>query len=217
MPKPTFYRLPQEKRIALLDSAKKEFQTYLLKDASINRIIQKAGISRGGFYLYFENIEDIYFYLLDECIDNYMKHFFMLLDSNKGNIFDSIHALFDDMITFCLKEEHIQFSRNVFLNMTLFRNQELFTKETKACPFREYKALLSQKIDKTLLKIHQDSELFDILRMLFTVMVEDLLLIIVFERPLDEVKLYFQRHISYFQYGIVKRKEDEDETYSKDF
>jgi len=77
MPKPTFYRLPQEKRIALLDSAKKEFQTYLLKDASINRIIQKAGISRGGFYLYFENIEDIYFYLLDECIDNYMKHFFI--------------------------------------------------------------------------------------------------------------------------------------------
>ena len=60
MPKQTFFNLPEDKRQTLIEAAEKEFSRVPLMKASISNIIKMAGIHRGCFFLYLEDIEDIY-------------------------------------------------------------------------------------------------------------------------------------------------------------
>lgn len=64
MPKETFFNLPASKRTLICDVAIEEFAAYPFEQASINRIIARAGIAKGSFYQYFENKEDLFLYLL---------------------------------------------------------------------------------------------------------------------------------------------------------
>ena len=51
MPKNLFYKLSKEKKNKLIQSAKEVFIKNNYDDVSINEIVKKAKISRGGFYL----------------------------------------------------------------------------------------------------------------------------------------------------------------------
>lgn len=64
MPKQTFLNLPEEKRNVIIDAAIEEFAEYGLENASTNRIVANSGISKGSFYQYFEDKQDIFMYLL---------------------------------------------------------------------------------------------------------------------------------------------------------
>lgn len=64
VPKKTFFNLPEEKREKILVEVMVEFRDYAYDVASINRIVERSGISKGSFYQYFEDKEDVYFYLL---------------------------------------------------------------------------------------------------------------------------------------------------------
>jgi AcrR family transcriptional regulator len=64
MPKQTFFNLPDEKREQILQVAIDEFAEHDYKDASISRIVARAGIAKGSFYQYFADKEDLYAYLL---------------------------------------------------------------------------------------------------------------------------------------------------------
>ena len=55
MPTERFLRLPKEKIEAIRIAAAKEFMRVPLEEASINRIVHDADISRGSFYTYFED------------------------------------------------------------------------------------------------------------------------------------------------------------------
>ena len=65
MPKQTFLNLPDEKRNVIIDAAVDEFAEYGLENASTNRIVATSGISKGSFYQYFEDKQDVFMYLLD--------------------------------------------------------------------------------------------------------------------------------------------------------
>jgi AcrR family transcriptional regulator len=64
MPKQTFLNLPQEKRDTIIKAAIEEFVEYGLENASTNRIVENSGISKGSFYQYFEDKEDVFRYLM---------------------------------------------------------------------------------------------------------------------------------------------------------
>jgi AcrR family transcriptional regulator len=65
MPKQTFFNLPEEKRNTILELAIAEFAENDYKNASISRIVARAGIAKGSFYQYFEDKKDLYLYLID--------------------------------------------------------------------------------------------------------------------------------------------------------
>ena len=64
MPKQTFFNLPDEKRVIIINAAIDEFAEYGLENASTNRIVANSGISKGSFYQYFEDKQDVFMYLL---------------------------------------------------------------------------------------------------------------------------------------------------------
>ena len=64
MPKQTFFNLPDEKRTQIMDAAIEEFAEYGLENASTNRIVASSGISKGSFYQYFEDKQDVFDYII---------------------------------------------------------------------------------------------------------------------------------------------------------
>lgn len=68
MPKDTFFNLPDDKRQAILDLAIEEFAAHDYKNASISRIVERAGIAKGSFYQYFVDKKDLYLYLVDRAM-----------------------------------------------------------------------------------------------------------------------------------------------------
>ena len=64
MPTKTYLNLPEEKRQKIEKAAIAELAANPLQSASINAIVSKAGIAKGSFYQYFENIEDLHDHIL---------------------------------------------------------------------------------------------------------------------------------------------------------
>ena len=69
MPTQTFFNLPEAKRKRFMDAVWQEFTTVSYMDASINKIIQAADISRGSFYQYFAGKADVFAYALGTLLD----------------------------------------------------------------------------------------------------------------------------------------------------
>ncbi len=60
MPRPRFNRLTAEKRERILEAAAKEFAAHGYDGASLNQILNGAGISKGAAYYYFDDKADLY-------------------------------------------------------------------------------------------------------------------------------------------------------------
>jgi AcrR family transcriptional regulator len=65
MPRPRFEKLSPEKRERLLQAAATEFATHGYDDASMNQILEKAGVSKGAAYYYFDDKADLFITVLD--------------------------------------------------------------------------------------------------------------------------------------------------------
>lgn len=64
MPKPTFHNLPPEKRERIVQLAIDEFAEHPYRQASLSRLVTRAGIAKGSIYQYFENKFDLYRWLV---------------------------------------------------------------------------------------------------------------------------------------------------------
>ena len=60
MVRPRFAKLPPAQQHAILRAALDEFAAHGFHDASLNRIIDAAGISKGSMYYYFDGKEDLF-------------------------------------------------------------------------------------------------------------------------------------------------------------
>jgi AcrR family transcriptional regulator len=69
MPYPRFDKLPREKRERLLDMAAQEFAAHGFAHASINRILERAGMSKGAAYYYFQDKLDLFAAVVGYCIE----------------------------------------------------------------------------------------------------------------------------------------------------
>jgi AcrR family transcriptional regulator len=60
MPRPRFNKLPVKKRERIMEAAAKEFAAHGYDGASLNRILDEAGISKGAAYYYFDDKADLF-------------------------------------------------------------------------------------------------------------------------------------------------------------
>lgn len=65
MPTQTFWNLPEAKRQTLIDLAVEEFANNDYDNASISRIVARAGIAKGSIYQYFADKQDLFLFLVD--------------------------------------------------------------------------------------------------------------------------------------------------------
>ena len=114
MPTERFYRLPEAKKQVIRQAAIKEFARVPFEKASINQIIQNADISRGSFYTYFEDKQDVVRYIFEDNARQMQECCERELERNGGDLFGMLEWLFEFTIR-KLEEskEMVQLVRNV--------------------------------------------------------------------------------------------------------
>ncbi len=125
MPKKTFFNLLEPKRERITEVAIAEFAEFHLYDASINRIIERAGISRGSFYQYFEDLEDLYKYIFqlvaEEKVSYLEKHFD---EPQQGDIFEVLRNMYKAGIQFAIEHPaYAKIGNHLIKGDPAFKNQ----------------------------------------------------------------------------------------------
>jgi AcrR family transcriptional regulator len=75
MPKPTFFALPDERRLRLVEEAIREFAERSYAEASLSQIVRRASIAKGSLYQYFEDKLDLYRWLLTDEVPRQKRAF----------------------------------------------------------------------------------------------------------------------------------------------
>ncbi len=115
MPTSTFFRLDKEKQKKLLDCAKEEFSRIPYPEVSINQIIMNAHIPRGSFYMYFQDKEDLFLYMIElyqQKLNSLVKD---IITQYHGDLRKSFLNLYDTMLDQMVSEENQGMFRNIFL------------------------------------------------------------------------------------------------------
>jgi len=71
MVRPRFSTLPQPQQQVILSAARNEFAARGFHDASLNKVIETAGISKGSMYYYFDGKEDLYAHVVRTELDHF--------------------------------------------------------------------------------------------------------------------------------------------------
>lgn len=115
MPKSTFNNLSIEKKEVILHALKKEFELHPIFEVSVASIVKRAGISRGSFYQYFEDLEDSFFTILELEIVEIHDIFINLMRQEKGNLFSALKLYGDILVDEIFKKEKYNLYRNRYL------------------------------------------------------------------------------------------------------
>lgn len=126
MPKDLFFEINEEKKNRILEAAIKEFSNKKYAEASINQIIKESDISRGSFYQYFEDKDDLYFYIINTVVNEtayaFLKEF---VASQPDNIFSVYEALFTYNLQLLSDKKYQAFFKNMYLGMDYHLQQKL--------------------------------------------------------------------------------------------
>ncbi len=108
MPKKTFFNLPEVKREKIINSAMDEFSIYSFNETSVKRIIKRAEIPVGSFYQYFDDLKDLYYYILKMAMKKKYEYFKTEIDNLENRDFvSSIKAIYRAGIKFVFSDKRL--------------------------------------------------------------------------------------------------------------
>jgi AcrR family transcriptional regulator len=87
VPRPRFDKLSAEKRERILGAAAQEFVANGYENASLNRILEQAGISKGAGYYYFDDKADVFITTVNYYTEQTMSHLNLEFDTLTSETF----------------------------------------------------------------------------------------------------------------------------------
>ncbi|MDN6731778.1 MAG: TetR/AcrR family transcriptional regulator, partial [Atopostipes suicloacalis] len=113
----TFLNLKEEKKQRIIEAALAEFSRVTMNEASVTNIVKKAAISRGSFYQYFEDKEDLYQYLVSDLYAKHRKDLYETIKENSGDLYQSLLDFYRAYIDEIMSSEYFSFYENTFLHV----------------------------------------------------------------------------------------------------
>ncbi len=204
MPTKTYWNLPEGKKEKLIAAAKKEFGRVLLKDASINRIIKDANISRGSFYMYFSDKDDLYAYLLSQYRINGLQMLLECLHRSKGDIIEAYKDLYTIFLEKCFNTKEKNFFQNIFLNTNLYieNKAKFFSLVIPEDDKLFYE--LSLVIDMKKLSKNAQENICDVVILLFDITMKNIIPVILMDSDKEEAYHHFIKSLQLIEGGIYK-------------
>lgn len=99
MPKDTFFKISEDKRLKLENVGIRLFSQFDFESVEVKQIVEAAGIPRGSFYAYFDNLEDYYSYIISSLQENRIKEIEEMANSFSDNFFEFIISMYkNDLI-----------------------------------------------------------------------------------------------------------------------
>ncbi|WP_144488986.1 TetR/AcrR family transcriptional regulator [Bacillus thuringiensis] len=206
MPKQTFFNLERKKKEVLIQAAMKEFSRVPLFEASISNIIKDAGIPRGSFYQYFEDKEDVFFFLLNDHSKRDNDKFISIIKENEGDLFDSYIELYQYMLRKFQNLENRNFFRNAFLNMN-YKVENTFTRNMNEDEHKNRLSEIITLINKEKLNIADEREIFHVMKIITAVTFHNLIQNFAKEIPFDESVKNYTLELSLLKKGLYKRED----------
>ncbi|MBP3920616.1 MAG: TetR/AcrR family transcriptional regulator [Bacilli bacterium] len=200
MPTVTFTKLNKEKRNNIIEASLKEFSRVPLKDASINKIIKQAGISRGSFYNYFTDINDLYLYILNRYKEKMFNIVEETLNNTNGDLVKSTIIVFEKIIDFSISNSLI---KNIFLNInySIGIENEMIKNEV------DYRLVeIISKINQKKLKTNSLEELFYIIDIIISIIIHNLKDIFVDNKPPQVISYKLKKQLQILEVGIKKEE-----------
>lgn len=206
MPTQTFFNLPEEKKTRLLKAARKEFARTSFESTSINRIIQTAEISRGSFYMYFEDKEDLFLYLQTNAMENVQKFIILSLESSKGDLFQLFEDMFDKLCSVLNDDENFHLIRNItdYIRIVRMNNQEQKGRHKHGERFLGLLMEVSSLVDMDSLRVNSTEELKEVFLMLWGIFPSSLSPIFCGDQSQEEAKKNFLKQLDWLKYGLLK-------------
>ena len=203
MPKQTFIKLPIDKKETLIHAAKKEFSRVPLFEASIANIVKEAGIPRGSFYQYFEDKEDLYYFLLDEYSQRLNKRFVSILKKQNGDLMEAFIESFEMMLTNLQSIESRQFFRHAFLNMN-YKSENTLTPEVNQEQLKTRLAEVVALVDHDKLNITDEMELIHVLKIMKAVTFQNLIQVFAKDLSIEDSLRNYTLEVNLLKKGLSK-------------
>lgn len=127
MPKQTFFNLTEDKKSRILDAAIAELGSKPFEKVSVAEIIEKADIPRGSFYQYFEDLKDLYRYVLQVTGEEkmcYMQH--VMGQMADWDVFKIIRELYLAGLKFAAENPRLAAVGNYYFREDLSLKLEIF-------------------------------------------------------------------------------------------
>lgn len=208
MPTERFYRLAKEKADTIRNAAIQEFKRVSPEEASINKIIQNAEISRGSFYTYFEDKYDLLKWLMGDFVENYRQFYLVALKENQGDLWDVFEQILDHTINWVAEQGLVEIVGNM-----MKRNS--FTEHFQACvpkncemeeETREYLKKLYQSVDPAVCRLEFE-DFVELMRMHATSLVISLKLYFTQKEDPERIRVSFRRRMNILRYGACPNTE----------
>ncbi|MCZ8537934.1 TetR family transcriptional regulator [Paenisporosarcina quisquiliarum] len=205
MPKQTFINLPNDKKETLIHAAMKEFSRAPLFEASISNIVKEAGIPRGSFYQYFEDKEDLYYFLLNEYSQRLRKRFITILENQNGDLMETFIESFRVMLKSLQSVELRLFFKNAFLNMN-YKSENTLTPEVSKEELNTRLKQVISLVDKDQLNIKNEDELVHILKILKAVTFQNLIQVFAKDLSIEQSMQNYTMEVNLMKRGLCKQK-----------
>lgn len=201
MPTENFYKLDSGKRQKIVDAMKKEFSRVPFHEASVNRIVENAGISKGSFWVYFKSKEEAIEYLIESHLEKERKKSKEIFLKNKGDLFQSYLQIFDYLAKCKVNRVEKDLMANVFKNL-IANDEKCLQKEPGEYLIKETKNI----VDITNLDIIDDDDLIDFMKLLNYAMRINLLDVMTKKVTLEHARNRFLRELEILKKGISKER-----------
>lgn len=161
MPSSRFFKLPDEKRSKILRAVHSELAEFPVDELSINRIIHSAGISRGSFYQYFKDKDDLLEHVFSDFRQVMTREIKASIEQNQGDMFEVGMDILKKIVAMGSREENRRIFVNVFSYVKVAQSsleRVIADEEALVDGFVRY-------IDRNRLKFTSDEEVRELMKL----------------------------------------------------
>ncbi len=203
MIKQTFYNLPEQKRQRVINAVIDEFADTENDKVSINRIVQKANISRGSFYQYFDDKLDLVEVLIKSYIDMGIDDIRRAVATSNGDIFYTFECMFDEIAAFSNDERHKKVLKDLISNVRA--NNTLVSDYI----IKRYKGIeslvdITDEFSRKDFRFKSDEDMTLLQQILISVLKNEIYNYYVFDTDLEESKARYLRKLYIIKQGALK-------------
>lgn len=149
VPKDTFLNLPKEKRDRIIDAAISEFEYNSYENSSINKIVEKSGISKGSLYQYFDDKKGLYKYIISLIIAEKMKYISTVMENpDQHDFFTLIHDMYKSGLEFAKNNPRYLNIGNILLSDVTSPLYQEIVKDNVAISNEIFEMLILKAIGK---------------------------------------------------------------------
>ena len=201
MPSSRFLKLPDEKRGKILEAVLSELAQVPVDELSINRIIHSADISRGSFYQYFKDKDDLLEYVFSDFRQVMTREIKSSIERNRGDMFEVGMDILEKIVAMGSREEN----RRIFVNVFSYVRVAQSSLERGIADEELLLDVFIKYIDRSRLKYASDEDVRELMKLGLALFKDSVCRCFADIDNASEIMDNFRKRIEIIKYGAWKQ------------